>query len=68
MTNEMYILWQDGKEIRISYFDLRDSCPCATFIDEFCQGSTFPQVVVDGKKLGGCVDTIEFLRENEIAK
>ena len=39
-----------------------------SFEDEFGQGSTFPQVVVDGKKLGGCVDTIKFLRENRIAK
>ena len=37
-------------------------------MDEFGQGTTFPQVVVDGKKIGGCVDTIEFLRENKIAK
>ena len=42
--------------------------PSKSFIDEFGQGTTFPQVVVDGKKLGGCVDTIEFLRENQIAK
>ena len=42
------------------HFD-RDS-----FYGEFGQGSTFPQVVVDGKKLGGCIDTVEFLKENEI--
>ena len=30
MGDQMYILWQDGKESHISYFDLRDSC-----IDEF---------------------------------
>ena len=35
MSDEMYILWQDGKESYISFFDLRDSCPCATCIDEF---------------------------------
>tara|TARA_B100000287_G_C20454096_1_gene710710 strand:- start:276 stop:518 length:243 start_codon:yes stop_codon:yes gene_type:complete len=36
------------------------------FYGEFGQGSTFPQVVCDGKKLGGCVDTIKFLKENKI--
>ena len=36
------------------------------FYGEFGEGSTFPQVVCDGKKLGGCVDTIEFLKENKI--
>ena len=37
-----------------------------SFYGEFGEGSTFPQVVCDGKKLGGCVDTIEFLKENKI--
>ena len=36
------------------------------FYGEFGQGSTFPQVVCEGKKLGGCVDTIKFLKENKI--
>ena len=37
-----------------------------SFYKEFGDGSTFPQVQVDGKKLGGCVDTIKYLRENKI--
>jgi len=36
------------------------------FISEFGENSTFPQVSVDGKKLGGCIDTIEYLKENKI--
>tara|TARA_B100001250_G_scaffold332895_1_gene298448 strand:+ start:29 stop:283 length:255 start_codon:yes stop_codon:yes gene_type:complete len=36
------------------------------FYGEFGEGSTFPQVVVDGKKLGGCVETIEFLKEKGV--
>ena len=56
LTKLSYVVYNLNAE-----FD-RDS-----FYDEFGQGSTFPQVVVDGKKLGGCVDTIEFLRENKIA-
>ena len=38
------------------------------FYGEFGEGSTFPQVVVDGNKLGGCIDTIKFLKENQIIK
>ena len=38
------------------------------FYEEFGEGSTFPQVLCDGKKLGGCVDTIKFLQEKEIIK
>ena len=37
-----------------------------SFYGEFGEGSTFPQVVVDGKKFGGCVDTIQYLKENKI--
>ena len=36
------------------------------FYDKFGEGSTFPQVVYDGKNLGGCVDTIQFLREEKV--
>ena len=38
------------------------------FYSEFGQGSTFPQVICDGKKLGGSVDTIRFLREQQVIK
>ena len=38
------------------------------FISEFGEGSTFPQVVVDGRKIGGCTDTVKFLKENKIVK
>ena len=36
------------------------------FYAEFGEGSTFPQVICDTKKLGGCVDTIKFLKEQQI--
>ncbi len=36
------------------------------FYSQFGQGSTFPQVLCDDKKLGGSVDTIKFLREQQI--
>tara|TARA_B000000532_G_scaffold80046_1_gene63808 strand:- start:6 stop:242 length:237 start_codon:yes stop_codon:yes gene_type:complete len=36
------------------------------FISEFGEGTTFPQVVVDGKKLGGSVETIKFLKEQQV--
>ena len=38
------------------------------FYAKFGRGSTFPQVVCDDKKLGGCVDTIKFLREQQVIK
>ena len=36
------------------------------FYEKFGVGSTFPQVICDDKNLGGCVDTIKFLREQRI--
>ena len=36
------------------------------FYSEFGEGSTFPQVTMDGKKLGGCTDTVKYLREERI--
>ena len=36
------------------------------FYAEFGEGSTFPQVICDDQKLGGSVDTIKFLKENQI--
>jgi len=36
------------------------------FTDEFGYGTTFPQVICDGKKIGGTVETVKFLREQKI--
>jgi glutaredoxin len=36
------------------------------FYSEFGQGSTFPQVICDGKKIGGCTDTVKFLKEHQV--
>jgi len=35
------------------------------FIAEFGEGSTFPQVSCDGKKIGGSVETVKFLKEQQ---
>ena len=38
------------------------------FYDEFGNGSTFPQVICDDQKLGGCSDTVKFLKEHQIIR
>ena len=35
------------------------------FIAEFGEGATFPQVSCDGKKIGGSIETVKFLREQQ---
>jgi len=36
------------------------------FYAEFGEGTTFPQVIVDDKKIGGCNDTVNFLKEQQL--
>tara|TARA_B100000902_G_scaffold237554_1_gene225020 strand:+ start:275 stop:532 length:258 start_codon:yes stop_codon:yes gene_type:complete len=36
------------------------------FYSQFGEGSTFPQVKCNEENLGGCVDTIKFLKEHQI--
>ena len=55
LTNSKFVVYTLGKQLE------RDA-----FYGEFGEGSTFPQVVCDGKKLGGSVETIKFLQENKI--
>lgn len=36
------------------------------FYEKFGLGSTFPQVTLDEKNLGGCNDTIKYLKEQSL--
>jgi glutaredoxin len=36
------------------------------FYAEFGNGSTFPQVIMNEQHLGGCVNTVQYLRENKL--
>ena len=36
------------------------------FFSEFGKEATFPQVVVDNRHLGGCTDTIQYLKEMSV--
>ena len=58
----------DLTKLRYVVYNLDEHFDKKSFYGEFGEGATFPQVVVDGKKLGGCVDTIEYLKENQIVK
>ena len=55
LTNLKYVVYNLDE-----HFDKK------SFYGEFGEGATFPQVVVDGKKLGGCVDSIKFLKEKKV--
>ena len=36
------------------------------FYGQFGQGSTFPQVVMGHENLGGCFETVEYLKEKKL--
>ena len=36
------------------------------FYSEFGEGATFPQVVLNGEKLGGCSKTVKYLQEKQL--
>ena len=36
------------------------------FYGQFGNGSTFPQVVLNGTNLGGCTETVQYLKENKL--
>ena len=36
------------------------------FYGQFGNGSTFPQVTLNGQNLGGCTETVKYLHENNM--
>ena len=36
------------------------------FYDKFGKGSTFPRVVKDNELIGGCMETVKYLREQKL--
>ena len=48
-------------------YELGEDFTREDFYAKFGEGSTFPQVLYDDEKIGGSVDTIKFLKANQIA-
>ena len=38
----------------------------AEFYEEFGTGSTFPRVKLEGELIGGCTETVKYLKENDL--
>lgn len=47
-------------------FKLDEDFTKMEFYDKFGYNSTFPQVILDEKNLGGCIDTVKYLKENQL--
>ena len=47
-------------------YKLGDHFDADGFYGQFGNGSTFPQVVLNGTNLGGCTETVKYLKENKL--
>ena len=53
-------------ELRHVIYKLDSDFDRDAFYQQFGQGSTFPQVVLNGDNLGGCTETVQYLKENNL--
>ena len=56
----------EGKGYNYQEYKLGVDFQREAFYNQFGQGSTFPQVVLNSTNLGGCTDTVRYLRENNL--
>ena len=53
-------------ELRHVIYKLDRDFDRPSFYQQFGEGSTFPQVVLNGDNLGGCTDTVQYLQKNNL--
>ena len=58
-------LLEEAGQKFVTYKIDKDFTPQSFFI-EFGEGASFPQVTVDGNKLGGAAATVKYLKENKL--
>jgi glutaredoxin len=56
----------EGKKLQYKEYLLDRDFDRVAFYNKFGNGSTFPQVLLNQTKLGGCTDTVKYLRENNL--
>jgi len=53
-------------EIKHMIYKLNRDFTREEFYEKFGQGSTFPRVIKDDEIIGGCTETVKYLRENKL--
>jgi glutaredoxin len=53
-------------DVKFTEYKLNEHFTRQNFIDEFGEGSTFPRVIIGDKLIGGCTETISYLKENNL--
>ncbi len=56
----------EGKKYNYREYKLGVDFERDAFYTQFGEGSTFPQVVLNDSNLGGCTETVKYLRENNL--
>ena len=55
-----------GRGLNFREYKLGEHFDREAFYQQFGNGTTFPQVVIDGNNLGGYTDTIKYLKEHKL--
>ncbi len=53
-------------ELRYVEYKLDRDFSRESFYEQFGEGATFPQVVMNGDNLGGCQESIKYMQENDL--
>ena len=53
-------------ELRHVIYKLDQDFDIGSFQGQFGQSATFTQVVLNGDNLGGCTETVQYLKENKL--
>jgi glutaredoxin len=53
-------------QLQYVLYKLNEDFTREEFYSEFGEGSTFPQVVADDKHIGGCAETVLYLKEQNL--
>ena len=56
----------EGKGFSFREYKLDKDFDKDSFYEEFGEGSTFPQVLLNSEKLGGCTDAVKYMREKNL--
>ena len=63
---EKFIAIAEYEDLKHVVYKLDRDFTREEFINKFGEGTTFPQITLDGETLGGCKESIKYLRENKI--
>ena len=55
-----------GRGLNFREYKLGEHFDRESFYQQFGNGATFPQVVLNGQNLGGCSESVTYLRQNAI--